>query len=248
MFNRPTDLNYRRFLRRLHRNVLFDWYLEIGSRTGDSVEAVRGKTICVDPFFQIERNVVGEKPIFMAFQQTSDQFYADGTLANLGIEISFGFLDGMHLIEYLLRDFINTERHMAPAGVIAIHDCCPYDFAMTTRDVANAPQRAWTGDVWKIIPILKVHRPDLQITVLGCRPTGLVLVHGLNPSDTTLADNYERIVAGWRDVDLESYGADKFFDSYRHTPVSDVEQNKFAIFDGVRLDDADQATPRFVSP
>lgn len=248
MFNKPNDLNYRRFLRRLHEKVLFDWYMEIGSRTGESLREVRSKTICVDPFFRIESNVINQKPAFLAFQQTSDSFFEDGHLKKLGIELGFSFLDGMHLVEYLLRDFIQAEANSSPQAVIALHDCCPYDYAMTTRDVANAPKKAWTGDVWKLIPILRQYRPDLELTILGCKPTGLVLVSKLDPKNTCLADRYEEIVAQWLDVTLESYGSDQFYSGFKYTPVSEIEEHGYDIFCGAMAEPSVVLQPNFVSP
>lgn len=235
-------------MRRLHSRLVFDWYLEVGSRTGRSVSDVRGGVICVDPFFQIERNVIGAKPAFMAFQTTSDDFFEGGTLDKLGIELGFSFLDGMHLMEFLLRDFINAERHAAAGGVIALHDCCPFNHEMTTRDVSAAPKDAWTGDVWKLIPILQSYRPDLTLTVMGCRPTGLVLVHGLDPTNTILQDNYAEICKTWQDMSLEAYGAGKFYDLFDYVPVSQVIDQDFPMFQAALRGDGQTTTPTFVSP
>jgi len=248
LFNKPNDLPYLRFMRRLHAAVLFDWYLEIGCRTGRSMQNVRGKTIGVDPFFRIENNVIGQKSAFMAFQQKSDDFFASNVLKSLGIKLSFSFLDGMHLMEYLLRDFMNAEANSRHGAVIAMHDCCPYDHEMTTRDVENAPRRAWTGDVWKLLPILQQYRPDLVITVLGCQPTGLVLVSNLDPQNCVLRDNYDDIVSSWQDLTLADYGVAKFYDSFAYTNVKELFYNRFALFDKVRLDPQDADTPIFVSP
>lgn len=247
LFKRPGDLAYLRFLRRLHRRIAFDWYLEIGSRTGSSASEVQGKTICVDPYFLIERNVIGAKPAFLAFQTKSDDFFQSKTLEGLAATLSFSFLDGMHLVEYLLRDFMNAEAHSAKGSVIAMHDCCPFNLAMTTRDVANAPRGAWTGDVWKIIPILQRYRPDLRLTVLGCRPTGLVLVHGLNPGSTVLKENLDDILAEWVDVELADHGVDTFYDSFAYTPVSEVIAEDFPMFRQAALDHTIEK-PGFVSP
>jgi len=163
-FNKPEDLRYVRCLRNIHQANLFDWYMEIGCRNGRSFEPVRGKTIAVDPFFKITTNVIGQKPALMCFQQTSDAFFESNVLDALNAKLSFSFLDGMHLMEFLLRDFINAERNSHAGGVIAMHDCCPFDYEMTTRNVDDAPASAWTGDVWKLIPILQKYRPDLA----GC--------------------------------------------------------------------------------
>ena len=174
MYVKPMGMPYYRFLSRLHASTLLDWYLEVGCREGLSFAPVVGKTIAVDPFFRAEINIINRKPELHVFQAKSDDFFASGFLARNGIRLSAAFLDGMHLFEYLLRDFMNTEAQSDPKGVIMLHDCVPYSFEMTTRDLENLPKGSWTGDVWKLIPILQAWRPDLMLTVLDCRPTGLV--------------------------------------------------------------------------
>ncbi|HEY9037488.1 MAG TPA: class I SAM-dependent methyltransferase [Roseovarius sp.] len=247
-FKRPEDVRYVPFLKRLHARLLFDWYMEIGCRTGRSFADVRGKTIAVDPYFRIKSNVIGVKPALHIFQQTSDDFFASGVLSALNVRLGFSFLDGMHLVEYLLRDFMHTEKHCHPDGVIALHDCCPYSFEMTTRDVDDAPKDAWTGDVWKLIPILQNYRPDLKLTVIGCRPTGLVLVSGLDPDNRTLDANYDAITREWADVSLENFGAGRFYGLFDYTPCAQIEAGDYALFDGVRKTDELQDVPLFVSP
>lgn len=248
MFNKSEDLPYVRFLNRLHRNVLLDWYLEVGCRNGRTLRLARGKAIGVDPFFKVELNVIGPKPMFMAFQQKSDDFFASRVLGKLGARLSFSFLDGMHLMEFLLRDFMNAEAASNPGGVIAMHDCCPYDFQMTVRDFTQIPRGAWTGDVWKLIPILQNYRPDLTLTVLGCAPTGLVLVTGLDPANTVLRENYANILAEWQDLTLEEYGVGRFYDSFAYTPVRDIEDSDFELFAKVRLPEDEALAPEYVSP
>ncbi|MEY8095884.1 hypothetical protein AB9F29_00480 [Falsihalocynthiibacter sp. S25ZX9] len=248
MFNISTDVPYTRFLARLHQSMTFEWYMEVGCRTGRSFAAVRGKTIAVDPFFRIKNDVISEKPALLLLQKKSDDFFASGLLESIGVKLSFSFLDGMHLMEFLLRDFMNTEKNSLPGGVIALHDCCPFSFEMTTRDVENAPRDAWTGDVWKLIPILKKHRPDLKITVLGCKPTGLVFVHNLNPESKVLHSKYDEIVSEWQDPTLEEYGVSKFNETFSYTPCESFVDGGYEIFDKVRLSVDSVAKPEFVSP
>lgn len=102
--------------------MLFDWYLEVGCRSGRTFGPVRGKTIAVDPYFRIETNVIGPKPALHILQQTSDDFFASGFLKAMKIKLSFSFLDGLHLFEYLLRDFMGAEANSHKNGVIAMHD------------------------------------------------------------------------------------------------------------------------------
>ncbi len=248
MFVKPLGTQYRRFLATLHSRHLFDWYLEVGCRSGESFAPVRSKTIAVDPFFRAEINIIGKKPALHVFQATSDEFFASGFLARNDIRLSLAFLDGMHLFEYLLRDFMNTEAAMDPKGVILLHDCVPYGLKMTRRDLDNLPDGAWTGDVWKLIPILQKWRPDLTLTVLDCQPTGLVCVSGLSPANRVLADNHDRIVAEYSDTDIKGFGVDRFFASFDYTAARLVARKGFQLFRPVALPEAAALEPQPVTP
>lgn len=247
MYIPASGQRYERFLDGLHQNILFDWYMEIGCRTGRTFAPVRSKTIAVDPFFRAEGNIIASKPALHVFQATSDDFYASGFLKKNGIKLSFSFLDGMHLFEYLLRDFIGAEAHSLPDGVIALHDCCPYGNGMTSRDLNDRPRGAWTGDVWKLIPILQTWRPDLTITVLDCKPTGLVLISGLDPKSTVLKRKYDEILASFNDTDLDGFGPDRFFGSFAYTDARAFAAEGYPLFSGVRLSEDKALTPVLMS-
>ncbi len=248
MYVKPLGMQYRRFLATLHDRHIFDWYLEIGCRSGESFAPVRSKTIAVDPFFRAEINIIGKKPALHVFQQTSDDFFGQGFLARNGIRLSLAFLDGMHLFEFLLRDFMNTEAAMDPKGVIMLHDCVPYGSKMTGRDLDNLPDGAWTGDVWKLIPILQTWRPDLAITVLDCQPTGLVCVSGLDPKNRVLTQNYDRIVANFSDMDIKDFGVDRFFALFDYTGARLVARKGFQPFRPVALPEEQALQPAEITP
>lgn len=242
---------YSEFLDDLHARMTFDWYMEVGCRAGRTFGPVASNTIAVDPYFRAETNIIGAKRRLFVFQETSDDFFATGFLAQAGIRLSFSFLDGMHLMEFLLRDFRNTEANSRPDGVIAMHDCIPFNTRMTTRDHDNHPRGPWTGDVWKLLPILREYRPDLRITPLACRPTGLVLVSGLNPDDRRLWDAEGEILARFRDLTLDDYGPARFSDELALVdPAAFVAANYahdgYAPFAAVRRD-GHGPSPQFVT-
>jgi hypothetical protein len=241
-------LGYEVFFDEIHRRYLFDWYMEIGCRTGDVFSQARGKTIAVDPYFLVTRNVIIGKPELHIFQTTSDDFFASNFLAQNKIVVSVSFLDGMHLFEYLLRDFINTERISHPDGLIVMHDCCPRNSAMTTRDLDNLPTRSWTGDVWKLLPILQQYRPDLKVTVLNCSFTGLVLVSGLNPQSGVLAKNYDAILDSYMNVDLETFGAERFYSSFEYTDAQAFLDSGATPFARIALDPGRALNPVKITP
>lgn len=250
-FKKPEGLHYTKFLKKIHADTLFEWYMEIGCRDGRSFAPVRGNTIAVDPFFRIRDNlnIIGVKPSLQIFQTTSDVFFENKFLKRANIQLSFSFLDGMHLIEYLLRDFINTEELSNPNGVIAIHDCCPFNYNMTTRDYVNRQKGSgWTGDVWKILPILADFRPDLEVTVLDAAPTGLVLVRELDPQSTVLRDKYNEIVAAFVDLTLEEYGLENFYKLFDFQDTLAALDATDTLFGSVRINPNDLEVPEYSTP
>ena len=88
------------------------------------------------------------------------------------------FIDGMHHFEYALRDFINIEPLCRTGSVVFIHDCYPIDARSAERDQVTA---FWSGDIWRLLVLLKKYRPDLAIHTLGTPPTGLGLITRLDP-------------------------------------------------------------------
>ncbi|MCB6178022.1 class I SAM-dependent methyltransferase [Rhodobacter sp. Har01] len=246
-FRRNTGQRYGDFLDGLHQTHAFDWYMEVGCRSGRTFAPVRGKTIAVDPFFKVETDVIGTKPRLLVFQETSDAFFESGFLKAAKIKLSYSFLDGLHLFEFLLRDFLNTEANSDPDGVIALHDCLPFNERMLTRDLKNLPRGPWTGDVWKMIPILRQYRPDLKITALSCRPTGLILISGLDPKSTVLKRNYEKIVAEWTEVDLVSFGLDRFYAGFEPTDPEGFAAEGYPLFQKVAVAPETLVTPVRVS-
>lgn len=248
MLERALGRSYRYVLDGIHARMLFDWYLEIGCRTGASFGKSRSRTIAVDPYFRVEQNVIGNKPALHIFQTTSDAFFESGYLERNAISLGFAFLDGMHLIEYLLRDFRSTERHSDPGGVIAIHDCCPWNVSITTRDLNSLRDGvAWTGDVWKLLPILQQYRPDLKITVLDANPSGLVIISNLDPTNTVLFDRYDEILAGY-DQPIDKYGLEKFANSFEYESSEAYVAAGFPDFQQVRQPSEEALAPKMVTP
>ncbi|MER8747518.1 class I SAM-dependent methyltransferase [Mesorhizobium sp. M1004] len=174
-------------------------YFEIGTDAGVSLKAMKCASVAVDPQFRLAENVIGSKPSLHMFQMPSDDFFRDhAPIDYLKRPIELAFLDGMHRFEYLLRDFANTESYCRRNSVILLHDCLPTTIAMMSR--IHAPD-TWTGDVWKILPVLRKYRSDLHITYLDCPPTGLVAITNLDPNSSTISDSYFSIVREFMEAD-----------------------------------------------
>ena len=178
-------------------------YLEIGVNMGHLMSRIEvDYAIGVDPAFIINANVAKGKKALHLIQKTSDRFFLEEQELLRRISPQLAFLDGMHVFEYLLRDFINTEAASNKRSLIVMHDCLPLSPEMCHRSqtIANdltlgTPYHGWwTGDVWKIVPILRCYRPDLRIVCFDAAPTGLVCVTNLDPSSNVLNDRYLEIV------------------------------------------------------
>lgn len=175
-------------------------YLEIGIDRGHSLALARGTAVGIDPVFAIDQPVWTNKTELHLFQKTSDDFFRhNDPRAILGGAIDLAFIDGMHHAEYVLRDLINTERHMAPGGAIILHDCLPWNFHGTRRlarrgDGYEPVIGGWAGDCWKALAVVQDARPDITVTLLDSPPTGLAVLSSLDPASDVLWTRYGMLV------------------------------------------------------
>lgn len=185
--------HYKAVLAGLHAWLKPATYLEIGVETGESLAQALPETQCIgiDPEPKIRYSPPSNCDIYA---QTSDAFFEQFDPCHLfgRRAVDFAFIDGLHVFEAALRDFINVERASRHDTVVAIHDCIPLDAATSTRQRRTS---FWSGDIWKLVPVLRKYRPELALVSVATKPTGLGLVTGLNAGNRVLEDNYERIVA-----------------------------------------------------
>jgi hypothetical protein len=204
------DMLYSEFISTLARLREVKTYCEIGVNNAENLKYIACDiAIGVDPNFVISQPFCAGKKEVHLFQSTSDAFFRTGKTKAIAPEgVDLFFLDGMHLFEYLLRDFSYAERNSHRNSLIVLHDCLPMNREMAERSFtpATAPENRqyrdyWTGDVWKVVRILQDRRKDLRITAVKCPPTGLIVVSGLDPESTALDDDYQDIVDRYRTVD-----------------------------------------------
>lgn len=191
---------YLEFLQALHVNRWVQRYLEIGTQHGESLKLARGNAVAIDPEFKLKTRLRFLRRRIHLFKTTSDAYFSThDPCAVLGGPIELAFIDGMHLSDYVLRDFINVERHCSPDSMIVLHDALPQNFEMTERQRRTQARRdrglaqAWTGDVWRVVPMLRRERPDLHIELLDCPPTGLVLITGVDPPSHLLQGRLDQL-------------------------------------------------------
>jgi Methyltransferase domain len=197
--------DYLNVLADLHETRRPRTYLEVGVFCGDSLRLVREDTFCVgvDPEPTL---APGEESHCHIERITSDAFFAGPRPRELFGDrpIDMVFIDGMHLFEYALRDFINAEAMASSESLILLHDCLPQDALTSSRERTTAH---WTGDVWKVVVCLLDRRPDLDLAIVDVPPSGLCLVSGLNPKDQTLRNCYDALVEQYLPMGFEVWEA-----------------------------------------
>jgi hypothetical protein len=169
------------FLAELHLMLQPQMYLEIGVQFGYSLSLATCPAIGIDPYPRVTAS--GQQAIYA---MTSDDFFAQIGLTLPPIDLAF--IDGMHLFEYALRDFMNVQRFMTGNGVVVFDDVLPYNAAIAGREPLPGD---WTGDVWKIYPILQ--RYDLDATLIDVSPTGVLVVSNFN----NVKINYHEMLAAY---------------------------------------------------
>ncbi|MBR9925670.1 MAG: class I SAM-dependent methyltransferase [Gammaproteobacteria bacterium] len=180
----------------LHKNLNPKLYFEIGVESGKSLLLAKCKAIGVDPM--PKPNVI-IKENHKILKMTSDYFFGSGCKEFEGLNPDLSFIDGMHLFEYVLRDFINTEKKSKKNSVIVVDDIFPGSKAQAERERRT---RAWTGDVWKLAYVLMDQRKDLEIYFIDAHPTGLMVIKNLNPNNELLEKKYKDLVVSYKSLDM----------------------------------------------
>lgn len=191
----PPAMTHHQFLAALHEVLApVEVYLEVGVQAGGSLALAEkaGRAIGVDPDLSVFRPEF-KRENQRTYEETSDQYF--GCESCERPTISFGYIDGSHLFEDALRDFIYMERHSGPATVVVFDDVLPYHQDIAWR---VQPPGDWTGDVFKIAAILDEYRPDLTVRIVDVAPTGALLVTGLNSRNVVLQKAYDKIEAAWK--------------------------------------------------
>ena len=115
--------------------------------------------------------------------------------------LALAFIDGLHVFQQSLKDFMHVETLCGPRSVVLIHDTVPLDEPTQRPD---RQRKFYTGDVWKTVLCLKHYRPDLDIFTIATPPTGLTVVTGLDPTSRVLTDRYEEAVARFIDTSFSA--------------------------------------------
>lgn len=211
------DVDYLDVLEKLHQTINPSLYLETGVRFGRSLCLAKNSAIGIDPSHDLKVDL-GEN--HQLFTQASDDFFetnAHKLLKNNNLDLAF--IDGMHLFEFALRDFINIEKYSSPESIVIIDDIFPNHAMQANR---KRETQVWTGDVWKLAECLINERPDLMLTFLDCRPTGLLIISGLNRKDTSLTSKYNPLVRKYKELSLDGELSNRYLKRALAIPSDEV--------------------------
>jgi hypothetical protein len=143
-------------------------YLEIGVATGATFHAINAaEKTAVDPRFLFDIEAArAEHSNSTYWPITSDEYFATCPAIP---RFDVVFIDGLHVFEQVLRDFLNVLSHLQDRGVIIIDDVRPYSYASSladeavTRKIREATgdsDDAWMGDVFKLISFIDTFMPE----------------------------------------------------------------------------------------
>lgn len=182
-------------------------YIEIGIATGGALALAAPETISlgIDPTPQVTRSFQNDTRIFGT---TSDAFFATQDLHALTGYAAFdlAFIDGLHNFDQALKDFMNLEKRAHHGSIVLVHDCWPLTAETSTR---RQQTTFWSGDTWKLVPLLKHYRPDLTIRTITTPPTGLAVITGLDPTSTVLEQGLADMVAAFMGIRFDYLEEDR---------------------------------------
>lgn len=176
------------FLVELHDLLQPRAYLEIGVHLGDSLRLAQCTALGIDPSPALRRHLRPNETVAVA---TSDRFFETAYDEALSLT-DLAFIDGMHLFEFALRDFMGVEAWGNSRTVVVFDDVLPRNQQEAAREQCPGD---WTGDVWKVYNILRLYRPDLELRLVDTFPTGTLVVWKLDPGNQVLHDAYNVIMS-----------------------------------------------------
>jgi hypothetical protein len=139
-------------------------YLEIGIETGYTFTNINiEEKIGVDPDPKIESSNIIKK--------SSNEFFKDNDK-----KFDIIFIDGMHQVEYVLKDFNNSVKFLNKNGIIFLDDVLPISKDEQEKIPINPIYEngilkyssPWTGDVWKFVYYLLLNfKEKIEYTIFS---------------------------------------------------------------------------------
>lgn len=198
-------------------------YLEVGLASGETFEQVRVRNRTgVDPVPTFDLEDLPRRT--RVVEATSDEFFAsdDG-------RFDLVFLDGMHVYQQTYRDLVNTLQ--VCSGLVLVDDVVPKDevsaipdqresYAERARRGWPKKGRPWHGDVFRMVPCVVDHHPELEWRTIVGSGNPQLLVWKPDPTVRTVSVSDE-VLEGYAAVTYADVFSDGVPPSFR--PVEEDE-------------------------
>ena len=198
-------------------------YLEIGVEYGTTIKNINtlNKT-AVDPDPKFEN--IGKFSNINLIKLTSDAYFAnlDDIYKINTIEedhkFDIIFLDGMHQVEYIIKDIYNSLNYIKSDGKIFIDDILP----IKEREQRKIPEKhyyengilkygeSWTGDIWKVIYYLLLNFEDcfdIEVYNNSHQYRGVLMLYNINKFNILINEQILEII--------NNYTYENDFDNYK---------------------------------
>jgi hypothetical protein len=141
----------------------FQSYLEVGVAEGHTFFSLRcPRKTAVDPRFRFDlAEARAKEPSSIFHQETSDSFFGERAAGAETFDLIF--LDGLHIVDQIIRDFLNASARLSHKGVIVIDDVRPNSYGSSLPDMPQSfalkarlgiTDPVWMGNVFKVVPFI----------------------------------------------------------------------------------------------
>ena len=145
-----------KIINKLIEKFNFKSYLEIGL---DNPSLNFEKIKCdlkesVDPYVDMMGNKITPKLEYLnslTYRMASDEFFES---IKDDKKYDFIFIDGLHYDKQVVKDIVNSMKHLSNNGIIMMHDCLPFMEEHQVYPADKSFMGAWTGNVWKTLPTI----------------------------------------------------------------------------------------------
>lgn len=173
------QLNRYEMLTKLHELINPRSYLEIGVQTGASLHLALGarQVVGVDPDYSLLTYDVNQPHVHLV-ETTSDVFFTEEYSPSFvdpetgESTLDLVFIDGMHRVENVARDLFNAAELSHLNTVLVLDDVLPRNNVEAGRDMIPGD---WTGDVYKIIRVLRQADYRSRFWLVDTFPTGMLI-------------------------------------------------------------------------
>ena len=188
-------MEYLEFLDRLQTALRPRASLEVSGELGACRRVSRTFSIAVAPDADLEPEPGFSQPWLMRSRETSDDVFGGHTAAPLaGRPLDFAVITGFRVFTQIVRELEQIEHWGHAATVVVIPGTLPANHWHASRTVHDG---LGTGDVWRIVPFLEEHRPDMTCWLVDVGATGALVVTGLDPDHTGMAARAETLDRGF---------------------------------------------------